>query len=282
MPTSSRSNTKPPTRPPSSPSSAKTQSSRSTLESKSSDELKKSLRLAPIQKQMAIDLLNRSHPLGAGSISFTLAVGVFWEGRLAGVLTYGCPIVNHAAHAFGLKQAEVFELRKMWLSDSLPKNSESRALGIAAMLIRKHYPGIRLLLTYCDGTERASAYLAAGWRRFSVARHVSGYVMPDGTTISTRTANRRQSLKTCQKAGKPIVVEKAKLVLPLDSTLKIQFSCAGSVRGDTPAIQAGEGGSSPTPALQLQRSAAAPDKTGTGAPGASAGRNRMAPRTKET
>jgi hypothetical protein len=250
--------------------------------SKSCGELKHWLRLAPIQKQMAIDLLDRAHHLGAGSISFSLALGVFWQEVLRGVLTFGCPIVNHACHAFGLKQAEVFELRKMWLSDSLPKNSESRALAVAAMLIRKHYPKIRLLLTYCDGAERASAYLAAGWRRFSVARHVMGYTMPDGTIISTRTANRRQSLKACQRMGKPIVVEKAKLVLPLDSTLKIQFPCAGSVRGDTPAIQAGEGGSSPTPALQLQRSAAAPDKAGTGAPGASAGRNRMAPGTKET
>ena len=201
---------------------------------------------------MAIDLLDRAHHLGAGSISFTLALGVFWQGGLRGVLTYGCPIVNHAAHAFGLKQAEVFELRKMWLSDSLPKNSESRALGIATMLIRRHYPRIRLLLTYCEGAERASAYLAAGWKRYSTARHVSGYTMPDGTIISTRSANRHQSLKACQKAGKPIVVEKAKLVLPLDSTLQIQFPCAVSFRGETPAFQAGERGSSPTTALQLQ------------------------------
>ncbi len=54
--------------------------------------------------------------------------------------------------------------------------------------------------------------------------------------IPGRSANRHQSLKACQQTGEPIVVEKAKLILPLDSTLKIQFPiCAGSVRGDITA-----------------------------------------------
>ncbi len=120
------------------------------------------LRLEKISNPAATKLLDAKHPLGAGC-AFSFAFGVFWRGRCEGVLTFGAPVTNHAVTRYGLRQCDVLELRKLWISDLPPKNSESRLLAIAARQIRKRYPQLALLLTYCGSDELATSYRAAGW-----------------------------------------------------------------------------------------------------------------------
>lgn len=159
-------------------------------------------------------MLEKHHPLGAGQ-NFTFALGVFWEGRCEGVLTFGNPISNLAVHRYGLKQCESLELRKMWCSDVLPANSESRTLAIAARLIRQHYPQIKILLTYCDGEERAAAYRASGW----IPQDASTYVreiLYHGKWYSVREANRRGITKL---ASETKTETRRKFVLPLDASV---------------------------------------------------------------
>ncbi len=215
----------------------------------------KQLRLEPIQKRAAIQLLTTGHHLGAGSITFSLALGVFWNGRLEGVLTFGCPIVNNATLAFGLRQREVWELRKMWLSDRLPRMSEGRALSVAARLIRAKYPQIRMLITYCDGAEKAAAYIGSGWVRHSITRHIFAFRQKDGTEITMRNANRKGIRAELMQTAEPIRVERAKLVLCLDPSLKVRTKgkCGGSRENAATRFQRGEGGANPTPPLHSDR-----------------------------
>ena len=126
-------------------------------------ELKQSLRLDLIDKDRAIRLLEQGHRLGGGLKTFSFALGIFWRGNLEGAMTWGAPASNRAPLAYGLRQAEMLDLRRFWLSDVPPANAESRALSVACRLIGKQYPRLRLLTTYCDTEERAAAYRAAGW-----------------------------------------------------------------------------------------------------------------------
>lgn len=64
------------------------------------------------------------------------------------------------------------ELNRMAFSDALPRNSESRALSIAFMLIRKHYPHVQWVVSFSDGTQsgdgtiyRASGFVLTGIRK---------------------------------------------------------------------------------------------------------------------
>lgn len=150
----------------------------------------KDIRLKPISNRAARRILNKRHPLGAGA-PFRFAFGIEYEGYIEGVLTFGGPIVNHAVTRWGLAQHEALELRKMWCSDRLPRNSESRALAIALRLLRRHFTGVAIVLTYCDGEERAAAYKAAGWVPCEAHRYVRE-VRVNGAWLSVRAANRRR------------------------------------------------------------------------------------------
>ena len=44
------------------------------------------------------------------------------------------------------------EFDRMWLSDKLPKNSESKTISLLLKYIKKHYPKIKFIITYADGS----------------------------------------------------------------------------------------------------------------------------------
>lgn len=163
---------------------------------------------------MAKDWLERRHPLGAGR-GFSIALGLFWEGRLEGVLTLGNPICNSAGRAFGLKQHDLIEVHKMHVSDRPPRNCESRALAVLTILIRKHYPRLKALITYCDAEEKASAYKGAGWIRGKSFRYVRD-VKIDGRWYTVRNANRLAIMKGATEKRYEC---RTKWILPLDPNI---------------------------------------------------------------
>lgn len=130
------------------------------------------MRLRVIENKLAASILEKRHPLGAGG-AFAFAFGLCLGDKVHGVMTFGRPAANGAAKCFGLRQCDTIELRKMWCDDILPKNSESQALGISARLIKKRYPQIHVLFTYCEGEEKASAYKGAGWTPLTAHTYVS-------------------------------------------------------------------------------------------------------------
>ena len=155
--------------------------------------LKQSLRLAPIDAKQGARFLEDRHPLGGG-LSAPIAIGVFWLGRLEGVITFGRPVVNNAVQRYALRASDVLELRKMWVSDVPPRNTESRALAVAVRLVARQYPVTQMLLTYCDSEEQAAAYKAVGWIPQEAYRYLRN-VKVGGRWVSLREVNRRGGLK---------------------------------------------------------------------------------------
>lgn len=129
-----------------------------------------------IENKLAVRILEEHHPLGAGC-AFAFAFALALDNRIHGVMTFGRPVTNSAAKCFGLRQCDTLELRKMWCDDVLPKNSESQALSVSARLIRKQYPAVHVLLTYCEGDERASAYRGAGWTPLMAHTYIGEYLI---------------------------------------------------------------------------------------------------------
>ncbi len=182
-----------------------------------------------------MQLLERYHPHGAGSVTFTFALGVFWNGKLKGVLTYGNPISNVAVHKYGIRQDESLELRKMWLANELPKNSESRALGIATMLIRKKYPRLKILITYCDSTNTATAYRGCGWIAQKAQRTLFAFKTKDEKEVTMRNANRMNLTTQLKKEAEKIYVERFKLILPLCDEIRDFVSAESIATCDRPS-----------------------------------------------
>lgn len=63
-------------------------------------------------------------------------------------------------------QEHTLELSRMVLLDHCPRNSESRALGLAARYIRRSMPDVYRLIAYTDPAQghKGTVYRAAGWR----------------------------------------------------------------------------------------------------------------------
>lgn len=193
----------------------------------------KDIRLKPIDNRAARRILAKRHPLGPGA-PFRFAFGVEWQGYVEGVMTFGGPIVNHAVTRWGLAQHEALELRKMWFSDALPRNSESRALAIALKLIRRHFTGVAILLTYCDGEEAATAYKAAGWVPCEAHRYIRE-VLVNGVWLSIRNANRT---RVTDQATAKKYEHRRKWIIGVDDRGK---KIASEVQAAARAITNGEG-----------------------------------------
>lgn len=134
-------------------------------------------------------------------------------------MTWGNPIVNGAGARLRLRQSEILELRKFWVADVPPSMTESRCLGIAARIIRKRYPQIRCLVTYCEAKEKASAYKGAGWLLLSTSTHANQMTSSNGKVISFRDFTRRGGKKVLGENWTPNKVSKGKWILPLDPSI---------------------------------------------------------------
>ncbi len=97
----------------------------------------------------------------------TVHLGVFLGRDLAGVLQYGFAMNPASADSVveGTKADEYLELNRMWLADTAPRNSESRALAFSIRLLKRLKPKVKWIQSFAD--ERCglfgTVYQAAGF-----------------------------------------------------------------------------------------------------------------------
>jgi len=118
------------------------------------------LEVRPVPFRAARAFAERFHYLGYAPPGARVCLGVWHGDRLVGVLMFGRPAARLE------DQERTLELTRMVLLDECPRNSESRALALAARWIRRYMPEIRRLITYADPAKghHGTVYLAAGWR----------------------------------------------------------------------------------------------------------------------
>ena len=127
----------------------------------------KEIEVRPIAKRDADALIRRVHYSGKVVRNSQLSLGVFLHGRLEGAMQFG-PSLDKT-HMLGLVRDTnwngFLELNRMAFTDVLPRNSESRALGIAMRMIRKNYPHIEWIVSFADACQcgEGTIYRAAGF-----------------------------------------------------------------------------------------------------------------------
>ena len=160
----------------------------------------KDIHVAPISSEAARALVKRLHYSGKVAQNSQLHFGVFLNGRLEGAMQFGPSLdkrkIQGLVHGTGWN--DFLELNRMAFSEALPRNSESRALGIAFRLIRKHYPHIEWVVSFADGTQcgdgtiyRASGFVLTGINKsMNLIRRADGVVIHKMTLESNPTAPR--------------------------------------------------------------------------------------------
>jgi len=194
-----------------------------------------------------------------------VSIGAWEDGQFVGAVIFGQGATPEIGKPFGMSRLEVCELVRVALRDR--KTPTSRIVAIALRMLHRHCPQTRLVVSFADSAQGhiGTIYQAGGWVYVGSYTHhayLVGGVIVHPKTLHSRYGIGGQSIPWLRKHIDPVasrinVPPKYKYVMAFDQAGQDVITPlgkpypkrAGSDTGDTPAVQAGEGGSTPTPAL---------------------------------
>lgn len=192
-------------------------------------------------------------------------IGVWENGSFIGCVLFGYSATPNVAKGAGLRQQEIVELTRVALRQHTAP--VSRIVSIALAMLRKHCPGLRLVVSFADVDQGhiGGIYQAGNWvyTGCSMEGQKSGYVVR-GKYMHCRSAGMkgRNTLDWVRanldpKATDFITQGKHRYIMPLDVDMRKQIEPlrrpypkrAGSADSGTSCVQHGGGGANPTSAL---------------------------------
>ncbi|MBI4337352.1 MAG: DNA methyltransferase [Chloroflexi bacterium] len=146
------------------------------------------LGVRPVPFRFARDLVVRHHYLHSMPGGTRLAFGVFVGARLVGALTIGCGPSQAHCLVEGATRDDGATLTRLWLSDQLSKNSESRVLGVVLRALRRH-TRLKFLVSYADPAQGhlGVVYQATGWLYAGLSEAMPLYDIGDGKARHSRS-----------------------------------------------------------------------------------------------
>lgn len=211
------------------------------------------LKVAPCSHaaaKYAVENWHYSRSLPAGKL-FKMGA---WEGdKYVGCVLFSYGANHNIGKPYGLIQTEVCELVRVALrSHQWPV---SRIMRFALKELKQNNPGMRLVVSYADTAEghHGVIYQATGWSYV-------GSIMQASTAEKDGRISHKRTFDAAGIKGYKLMPPnpKHKYLMPLDEDMKRKIEPlrkpypkrAGSIAGDAPDFQSGEGGSIPTPALK--------------------------------
>lgn len=151
----------------------------------------KALQVRPVAPGVIRSIIEQKHYLHSMPAVSKLCFGVYLGESLEGAVVFtsgprqGFKILEAA------KPQDVSVLARLWLSDALPKNSESRVIGYVLRYIR-HHTTWKLLLSYADplAGHSGTIYQATGWYYLGQTE-ANSYISLDGKIYHPRTIYNR-------------------------------------------------------------------------------------------
>jgi hypothetical protein len=234
----------------------------------------KDIQLKPISATIANDFVKKNHYSGKVVPNSQVHIGVYYFGKLEGVMQYG-PCLKKK-QMLGLVKDTTWdgfiELNRMAFSDALPKNSESRAIGISLKILKKHLPQLQWVISFADATQcgdgtiyRASNFLLTGIKSNDTLRvnPATGQVMQSMTAYHLNLMDQFKNwdkvegfqLRYLYFYDKKDVAKLTVPVLPFSEIAKrgatmYKGVSGGSISSNVSGFLSEEGGANPTPLLQ--------------------------------
>lgn len=203
----------------------------------------------------------------------TVKVGIWENGKFIGCVIFGDGANGGMFTPYGITAFEGCELVRVAISKHC--SPVSRIIRISLKFLQISCPKIRLVASFADpeqghhgGVYQAGGWIYAGMTDAADEYMVKGKRMHGRALRSTRSNHKLGKIKASnvfewvKKAIDPNAIKikgssKHRYLMPLDNEMRKQIlplskpypKRAGSDTSDTPAFQAGEGGSLPTPAL---------------------------------
>jgi hypothetical protein len=194
-------------------------------------------------------------------------VGAWEDGKFIGAVIFSRGANNNLLKPFGLTCVEGCELTRVALTQH--KTQVSRIIKMAMMFLKKNSPSLRLIVSFADPSEghHGGIYQAGNWIYTGRRPPTIEFIAPDGKQWHGRMVSKDGRIKVqgkyrkCWKTSQCTPVEKTgkhRYLMPLDAEMRERIKPlarpypkrAGGDTTDTPVFQTGEGGSTPTSALQ--------------------------------
>jgi len=172
----------------------------------------KDIVLKPIESGRANDLMRELHYSGKVVPNSQLHIGAFLNGKLEGALQFGPPMDKRKVLPLveGTEWNGMMELNRMAFSDDLPRNSESRALGVTMQLVEDFAPHVEWILSYADATQcgDGTIYRAANFLLTGIKENDQILKLPDGRKVARMTYTKGQHVRDDGGATIPEEAEK--------------------------------------------------------------------------
>ena len=148
------------------------------------------LNVSLIPMLAAKELLVRHHYLHSLPGGTKLCFGVFSGQRMLGALTLGAGPALAYCLVEGARPEDCLTLTRLWLSDELPANSESRVIGIILRALKKH-TNLKFLVSYADPSQGhlGTIYQATGWLYTGLSSAMPLYDLGDGIARHSRSVS---------------------------------------------------------------------------------------------
>ena len=148
----------------------------------------KQLTIVPVHFTVARAVLVAHHYLHSIAAGTQLCFGVFVRNSLMGAITLGAgpflayQLVDQAG------QNDCLTLTRFWLDDRLPRNSESKALGILLKALKTN-TRLKFLVSYADPTlgHVGTIYEATNWVYTGLSQATPVYSLGDGKLHHSRS-----------------------------------------------------------------------------------------------
>lgn len=219
----------------------------------------------PITRKAANALVRRVHYSGKIVNNSQIHLGVFLNERLEGALQLGPSLDKRKMMGLvaGTGWNDFIELNRMAFSEALPRNSESRAIGVTMRLFRKNYPQLKWVLSFADATQcgDGTIYRASGFILTGIKKNDQIWVAPDeGKTRFSRlslTDNSSHQEQAKAQTLSRVTATKGKHIIEGVHTASLRpgigaISTAASPRGGSSMKAYAEAGFKPLPGFQLR------------------------------
>lgn len=154
-------------------------------------DLKQRLELRVVPAAVANAAIKRIHYSGKVVRNSQLHIGVFWDGKLEGAMQFGPSLDKRKLIGLveGTSWGGFIELNRMAFTDALPRNAESRAIGVAMRLLRRHAPKVEWVVSFADATQcgDGTIYRASGFSLTGIVPSPNLARLPNGSTIHKMT-----------------------------------------------------------------------------------------------
>jgi hypothetical protein len=148
--------------------------------------------ITEIDKNIAIDFVQQRHYSKVMPKLTKHWLGCFLEDELVGVVTLGWgtqPLQTIKKLFPNLKSEDYYEIGKMCMDDSMPRNSESQMLSAVIKWMKKNLPEKKFLYTWADGIVGKVGYVYQG-SNFYYGQFIwtDIYISPTGEKIHPRSS----------------------------------------------------------------------------------------------